>query len=146
MTKRKSLYLIACTTDKFKGINQRAKYIYAKSVLFRLSYLYIKKEYKPKTIYVLSAKYGLISENDLISYYDDNLVNKRKIDRKLWAKNVIKQLDKLMKGKRENYKLICFAGDKYVEFLKKEFLIERPLEKLTIGYQIEWLKKKLSPN
>ncbi len=65
--------LIACTKKKRQGTFE-AKYLYDESPLFRKSYQYAKQI--TDKIYILSAKYGLLKDSDVISTYDETLKNK----------------------------------------------------------------------
>ena len=78
--------LLSCTSRK-KNYPCRASEMYSESSRFRLSYQYAKKT--SDKIYILSAKYGLISEYEVIKPYNEALKDKSSKERLLWSNNVI---------------------------------------------------------
>ena len=62
----KTIALISCVSKKQKGSTPRKESIYI-SDLFKKSYRYCEKF---DSRYILSAKYGLVEENEVISNYD----------------------------------------------------------------------------
>lgn len=123
---------IACSKSKKIG-TMEAKLLYSAPDLFTKSYLYAKKHYDK--IFILSAKYGLLNPDDIISTYNDTLNDKSKEQKKIWALSV---LDKLT---RELY-FLC--GNNYRQFLwelpNPKFA---PLKNLGIGKQLKFLKDGL---
>ena len=90
MTKR--IVLISCASQK---LSHRAKvkdmYI---STLFKLNLKYAKK-LKPNEIFILSAKYGLLSLEQEIEHYEQTLNNMRSIEIKQWASRVLEQINQV---------------------------------------------------
>lgn len=82
--------LISCVKSK---ANKRceAKDIYV-SPLFKYMYAYAKK--RCKEVYILSAKYGLLSENTPIVPYNVTLNSMSESQKKEWAKNIMLSLSK----------------------------------------------------
>jgi hypothetical protein len=87
----------------------------------------------------LSAKHGLIHENELIDYYNQRITGRVK-ENKQWAKRVIATLEKVTD--LDNDTFIIIAGNDY----KKNIVVklknfECPLKGLTgLGHQLHWLK------
>ena len=82
--------LISCVKSK---ANRRceAKDMYV-SPLFKYMYAYAKK--RCKEVYILSAKYGLLSENTPIAPYNITLNSMSERQKKEWAKNIMLSLSK----------------------------------------------------
>ena len=82
--------LISCVKSK---ANKRceAKDMYV-SPLFKYMYAYAKK--RCKEVYILSAKYGLLSENTPIVPYNVTLNSMSEKQKKEWAKNIMLSLSK----------------------------------------------------
>ena len=95
--------------------------------------------------YILSAKYGLLSPEQLISPYNETLNRMPIGKRRDWAHDVCEDLGGILStGDR----VIILAGVKYREFLVDPILqlgceVEIPMEGLKIGEQLSWLKKQL---
>ena len=62
------------------------------SPLFKYMYAYAKK--RCKEVYILSAKYGLLSENTPIAPYNVTLNSMSERQKKEWAKNIMLSLSK----------------------------------------------------
>ena len=83
--------LISCSKQK-RDYRCEARELYAPSRLFSLSYQYAK-QYAEK-IYILSAKYGLLSETDVVSPYDLTLADlprRRRLDWAAYVRNQLKE-------------------------------------------------------
>jgi hypothetical protein len=93
--------------------------------------------------FILSAKYGLVEPSTVIQPYEKTLKKMAKPERLRWAQKVFKELD----AKLRHGDLVGFlAGLDYREFLgqmleQRGFHCEVPLEGLSIGMQLSWLKK-----
>jgi hypothetical protein len=97
---------------------------------------------QPDTIYILSAKYGLVELDQVISPYEQTLNTMRSKEVESWARGVAKQLE----GKVDfrNDEITFLAGERYRKFLLPLFTnTSVPLQGLGIGKQLGWLKKKL---
>jgi hypothetical protein len=93
--------------------------------------------------YVLSAKYGLVGPMQVLEPYDETLNNMKFAERRAWASRVTAQMDQLMPSVRT---VVVFAGLRYREFLmdylKRRWTVEVPMEGLRIGKQLQWLKSQ----
>ena len=135
----KNIVLISCVSKKQSTRNKtRDMYI---SPLFKKNLVYAKT-LNPDLIYVLSAKYGLLSLDEYINPYNETL-NKMGIERiKIWSKKIINTLKKAHDLERDCF--IFLAGLNYRKFLVpklKNYKI--PMEGLTIGQQLKWLNNKI---
>lgn len=82
--------LISCVKTK-KTVKSEAKDMYI-SPLFKYMYIYAK--HRCKEVYILSAKYGLLPENAVISPYNKTLNNMPESKKKEWADKVMIQIKK----------------------------------------------------
>lgn len=91
--------LISCVKSK---ANKRceAKDMYV-SPLFKYMYAYAKK--RCKEVYILSAKYGLLSENTPIVPYNVTLNSMSERQKKEWAKNIMLSLSKRYDLNKETF-------------------------------------------
>ncbi len=134
------IILISCVSMK---LNKKAKacdlYI---SPLFKMNLAYAQS-LKPKKIFILSAKYGLVNLDEVILPYNLTLNTMKVREVKIWAEKVSEQ----MKGKIDFKKdeIIFLAGERYRKFLMPYFAkIEVPMKGLGIGKQLQFLKHKLN--
>lgn len=134
-----NIVLISCVSKKL-DYPSKAKDLYI-SPLFRLNLEYSKK-LTPDQVFILSAKYGLIELDEVISPYDLTLNNMSVKDRKAWSSKVLSQLR--IQTDLDRDKFIFLAGQKYrqyiIPYLKS---YEIPLEGLTIGKQLQFLKSQV---
>lgn len=132
--------LIACSKSKAKG-PAPARELYD-SPLFRKSYRYVRSR-SPEQIYVLSAKHGLVPDDEVISPYDRTLNDMSAEEVREWAESVLDSL-------RSNHDLtdtrfLILAGKRYRKHLLPEFgSYEVPMEGLGIGEQLHFLKTRLN--
>lgn len=126
---RERVVLVACCGKKKKG-SWTAGEIY-QSELFLKSKAWAEKNGDRWGI--LSAKYGLIWPDQVIEDYDVTLNEMPSSDRKVWGERVRCQLEPI-----RGEKLIVLAGNKYCEWTNG-FDVERPMEGLGIGQQLQWL-------
>lgn len=101
--------------------------------LFKKAYEYCST--KKWEIWILSAKYGLLSPEELIPPYELTLNTLNKQKRKVWADLVQSQI----KNKNLDGEFVYFAGEKYVEFLNGD---NRPLNGLSLGMQLHWFNSQ----
>lgn len=78
--------LISCTSIK-EDYDCSAIELYSKSPSCRLAYAYA--EIVADDIYILSAKYGLVSKDQVLAPYNDTLVDKSEDEKKDWSKNIL---------------------------------------------------------
>jgi cytoplasmic iron level regulating protein YaaA (DUF328/UPF0246 family) len=111
------------------------------SPLFRGAYKYARKLHADK-IFVLSAKYGLLEETDLIEPYNETLNNKPPAERKAWASKVLFSLSQTTDLQSDEF--IFLAGEKYRQYLVEHIAnVSVPLKGLSIGRQLAFYKENL---
>jgi hypothetical protein len=118
-----------------------AKEMYQKSTLFQKATTYIEQQ-EYDDWFVLSAKYGLLKQNQEIDPYDLTLNKMKTGERKAWAEKVMKQL--------EGLGIIITQADFYAGQRYREHLIPVliqsgihcavPLEGKPIGEQLSFYK------
>jgi len=135
----RKVVLIACSAKK-KEKQCAAEFMYT-SDLFRKSLAYALTLGADK-IYILSAKYGLLTLDEEIKPYDVSL-NTMPIDEvRDWSNMVIAQIKKKEKITKTHF--VLFAGSRYRKFITPHLRsYEVPLEGRGIGEQISILKNKL---
>ncbi len=131
--------LVSCSKSKQK-YPCIASEMYSPSHLFSLSYAYAKKV--ADKVFILSAKYGLLEENDRISPYELTLKQfpyNRRVD---WAQYVLKRLRS--KCDIENGEFIILTGKDYYEAILPELKhYSLPLEHLSMGQRMSALERWL---
>ncbi len=97
-------------------------------------------EQKVDDIYILSAKYGLVHQSEIIEPYEMTLNNMRLKERNNWHSKVMITIKKF-----EDIQLTSFlilAGSKYRERLVDELdHYSIPMQGLGIGKQLQWLNQ-----
>jgi hypothetical protein len=137
----KTIALVACVKDKHNG-PMPARYLY-RSDLFKKSSTYAEKI--SDKWYILSAKYKLISPDEIISHYDLTLNNMSAEGRRVWSVEVYNQLISVLKS---SDRVVILAGIKYRDYLIELLRqlgcdVEVPMAGLKIGEQLSWLKARL---
>ena len=93
--------LISCSKSK-QNYPCPARELYAPSQLFSLSYQYAKKV--ADEVYVLSARYGLLAEEDVVAPYDLTLTDLPEHRQRDWANYVLRQMgERLDVYKRQRF-------------------------------------------
>jgi hypothetical protein len=134
------IVLISCVSKKLNKPSA-AKDLYV-STLFKLNLQYARKM-EPDGIFILSALYGLVSLNQIISPYDVTLNNMKVEARKQWADRVINQLDEAVPISDSHF--VFLAGEKYRQYLVAQLpFYEVPLQGMRIGEQLQFLKRQTS--
>lgn len=136
------IVLISCVSKKLPH-KAKAKDLYI-SPLFKKNLAFAHSLHVDK-IFILSAKYGLLSLEQDIEPYDQTLNTMSTQEIKNWAELIIKQ----MKGKIDfnNDQVIFLAGEKYRKFLIPIFNkdnVSIPLQGLSIGKQLQFLNEKIN--
>ncbi|MGG3608074.1 DUF6884 domain-containing protein [Priestia megaterium] len=132
--------LVSCTKVK-STYPCNAREMYQQSTLFKKAVKYIEHN-KYDDWFVLSAKYGLLRQHDLIEPYDLTLNNMKVSERKIWSELILKQIENL----QLNIKQIDFyAGAKYREYLIPVLELNGikynvPLQGKGIGEQLNFYK------
>ena len=135
----KTIVLISCVKKK-QTFKCTAEDLYI-SPFFKKNLAYAKA-LNPDKIFILSAKYGLLSLATEIVTYDLTLNNFTTKELKDWAENTLLQLSK--ESDLEKDKFIILAGDRYRKYLLANIAnYEIPLKGLGIGKQLQFLTNKI---
>jgi cytoplasmic iron level regulating protein YaaA (DUF328/UPF0246 family) len=134
--------LISCTKLK-QNYPCASSEMYQKSTLFKKASGYINELNYDKW-FILSAKYGLVSPNEIIEPYDETLNNMKSTQIKVWSDSV---LNELMKNTIEEVDF--YAGEKYRKYIipqleGKGIKCNVPLKGLGIGQQLGFYTRELS--
>jgi len=131
--------LISCVGKKRNSPSQ-ARDLYI-SPLFKGAYQYARN-LKADRIFILSAKYGLVEETEIIEPYDETLNNKRIAELRAWATKVLESLSK--KTDLQSDEFVFLAGEKYRRFLVENIKnVSIPLEGKRIGEQLAFYREIL---
>lgn len=134
--------LVSCTSRK-SDHPAKAEFIY-KSPLFSSARSYAEK--RASQWFILSAKHGLLSPDDVIEPYNESLLNKSDSQRQEWAERAHQALfARIPAGGR----VIFLAGSAYRSYLAPMLEAEgretaAPMSALGIGSQVAWLQKVAS--
>lgn len=129
---------LACTKTKAdKKCAAKDMYI---SDLFKKSYQYAEK--LGGNIWILSAKYGLLSPSDIIAPYNQTLVRASKTECKKWAYKVYCQMVDAHIDFKEEAIFLC--GTNYRKYLITKFKkASAPLAHMGIGRQLKFYKENI---
>ncbi len=133
------IVLISCVSKKLNH-EAKAQDIYI-SPLFKMN-LKFTKSFNPDKIFILSAKYGLVDLDKEIEPYDKTLNKMSSAEKRLWAENILVDLAKVSNLDKDEF--IFLAGENYRKYLIpyiKNYKI--PLKGLSIGRQLQYLKKEI---
>ncbi len=132
--------LLSCVKTK-RNYECKAADMYT-SLLFQKTMAYARR-LKPRRIFILSAKYGLLKVDDVIEPYEQTLNEMKSDERKLWAQSAISTLRKNCNLDEDNF--IFLAGHRYRENLSRCLRhCEAPMEGLSFGKQLQWLDHQAS--
>ena len=129
--------LLSCTSMKKKHSCTAAE-MYSESPRFKLAYEYAKTI--ADCVFILSAKHGLIPEDEIIEPYNETLTDKSSQERREWAENVLIELTKVSNLESDEFFIV--AGTKYYEYLApyiKNYHL--PLKGKSLGNWIPELKQ-----
>ncbi len=117
-----------------------AQYLY-KSDWFKKASAYARQN--SDEWYILSAKYGLLSPDTVISYYEKACKDMRIKERRIWAANVVRDLRSILSP---GCRVLILAGHCYREFIIEPIQqmgceVKIPMEGLRSGEQLSWLLK-----
>ena len=147
----KKIILISCSATKL-DYACKAEEMYS-SALFKLSMKYAKT-LNPTSIFILSAKYGLVPPAQIIEPYNVTLTKGKaksgtvvlnKSDIVEWSKNVMNSLTICSDLEKDSF--LFLAGKDYVEPLLNLNAIQNyclPLLGLKIGKRLNFLKQKIN--
>ena len=131
-----AIALIACTQKKLP--DRSPAYDLYTGTRFKLALGWVARKNIPK-IFVLSAKYGLISSGTIIDPYDESLHSKTPAEIVEWAKRVMFQLEHYV---RHAERVHVLAEDRYVDPLRpylRDPNVEFPLAGLDENAQKRFL-------
>jgi len=132
--------LISCSKEK-KNYTCPAKELYSASTLFSLSYQYAK--IVADKIYILSALYGLVPEDRVISPYNKTLPEMPRDEQKRWSKKVLSDLRQECDLNEDSF--IFLAGKNYgQDILPAIKHVEQPLRGLRMGERMSRLHSLIS--
>lgn len=98
---------------------------------------------KPKKIFILSAKYGLVDLDQTLEPYNQTLNTMKNKEIIRWAEKVKHQLENRIDF--DNDTIVFLAGVKYRKYLINYFnKVIIPLEGMGIGKQLQYLKRKIN--
>lgn len=130
--------LISCVSKK-KDESCKARDLYT-SDLFKKELYYAENVVKADKIFVLSAKYGLVSLDERIDPYDKTLNKMKKNEVLQWANMVLQDLKNNIDI--NNDKVIFMAGEKYRKYIEPLINnVEVPMRGMKIGEQLQFLKR-----
>ena len=145
----RQVIFISCVSKKEKGpLSAEDLYV---SPWFKKALKYAKhlrKESKVSTeIFILSAKYGLLSLDERIVFYEQTLNKMNAAEKKEWAKKVISQLAQ-KKYSVCNTQFTFLAGKNYRKGILSLLCLEEgqvaiPMKGLPIGKQLQFLTNKI---
>lgn len=139
-TSRRRVVLISCAKSKLNN-PAKAKDLYI-SPQFQKSFAYANI-LKPDAIFILSAKYGLVEPDQVISPYEKTLKNLSAAEKRAWAGSVLTSLRQHSDLKSDLF--IFLAGQDYRKYLLPELrYFTIPLEGLSQGRQLQELNRRLS--
>lgn len=90
-------------------------------------------------IWILSAKYGLLSPNDVIAPYNLRLSWLSATQRKIWANNVVEQMKQA--GIDFNEQAVFLCGNDYSKLLVDKFANKKTLTARSMSDRIAKLKQ-----
>lgn len=122
---------IACSKSK-KSVPCLSSEMY-QGALFKKSLIYAKQ--LDDSIYILSAKYGVLDLNQFIEPYDLTLSKMKKTEREIWLEKIKKQIKK----KKIKPPFVFLTGFLYCNGLEGE----KPMHGLSMGYRLQWLNKRI---
>ena len=128
------IYIISCGSKKRDSICL-AKDMYV-GPLFKAALAYARARVPESNIFIISAKYGILRLNDVISPYNEKMgINGSiTIDKISFQANQLGIVDQ---------QITVLAGSAYTSFLRDVFeKFETPLAGLSLGYSIQFLKRK----
>ena len=139
MVHEQTAYLISCVKTK-QPHRCQAKELYV-SQLFSKARSHA--EAAEGAWFILSAEYGLLSPDRVVSPYERTLNKMPKGEREAWAQKVLLQIEAELPNLR---RVVFLAGERYRENLIRPLRargveVATPMEGLGIGKQLRWLNE-----
>lgn len=132
------IVFIACTKKK-QDHPCKAKEMYRPSALFTAGWRYAES-LNPDTIYILSAKYGLLNPETIITPYEKTLISAKDAQIRQWSIMVADQIKKAGIDRSDHAVFLC--GKPYRKYIKNLFPNHSaPVSHLGIGKQIKFYKE-----
>jgi cytoplasmic iron level regulating protein YaaA (DUF328/UPF0246 family) len=134
------IVLISCVKKKL-NTPAKAKDLYI-STLFKMNLAYAAT-LRPDSIFILSAKHGLVELAHILEPYELTLNTMKKDEIQKWAAKVLAQLEGKCDVKKDT--VIFLAGNNYRKFLLpscKHAIV--PMKGLGLGRQLQFLKRRIS--
>lgn len=134
------IFLLSCVKKK-KPFRTRAGDLYD-SALFRKMLRYAQRR-NPDEIFILSAKHGLLSLDDIVDPYEQTLKTMPAPLIRFWAARVLQQLQERADLKRDRFTIL--ASEKYRRHLLphlQHYCI--PMKGLSIGRQLQFLNREIN--
>ena len=132
--------LISCASKKLLRA-AKAQDLY-RSPLFRLQLKYAMS-LKANSIFILSAKHGLVDLDTTLAPYDATLNTMKPREVEAWAGRVFEKLEKTADIKCDTF--VMLAGERYRKYLVPRLAnVQIPLRGLGIGKQLQFLKTHTS--
>jgi hypothetical protein len=136
-----SVAIISCGKNKL-DYSSEAQHMYI-GELFKKTKQYAIQNHD--LFFIASARYGLLSANDVIIPYDLTLNSMNVTIKKKWA--FLMAIEILLKIKKET-PIYMYAGENYRKYLVPNLIefgytIYIPMKNLGIGQQLKWLKERI---
>lgn len=110
--------------------------------LFTKSRRYAEKKLNPDKLFILSAKYGLLRQDEVIEPYDMTLNDMGVAAKRQWADKVLRQLGS--HTDLDNDYFVFLAGKNYRDQLISHIMHYCvPMKGLRIGKQLAWLNRQI---
>lgn len=133
-----TIVCISCVKSKRQS-SCAAKDMYV-STLFRGMFQYAQS-LRPAKIFILSAEYGLLKPDDIITPYEKTLKKMKASERIEWARKVLAKLQQETDLQADHF--VFLAGVPYRENLTPHIAHYKvPMEGLSFGRQLQWLTEK----
>ncbi len=136
MATEQTIYLVSCVGKKQETAVQ-AKGLYV-SEWFTRARAFVERAGRPW--FILSAEFGLVAPEQIISPYNRTLNMMPRAERQAWAQQVCEQMGRSLPSGAH---CVILAGQRYREFLidylARRYSVEVPMKGLAIGKQLRWL-------
>jgi hypothetical protein len=98
--------------------------------------------------FILSAKYGLLSPDEVVAPYEITLNEMASDERRAWASRVATQLRPRC---AEGTRVVVLAGEAYRQYLVPIIrgwgcTVDVPMRRMAIGKQLQWLARRGGPH